>query len=86
MIDGAKRKRRNGIKGEARRLWYARWRAARFFQHFGLGQMAAVTVVSREYRPGVAVEFIAAAISFQRSNDLRPRSVIQPRNMAGWFG
>ena len=26
MIDGAKRKRRNGTKGEPRRKWYARWR------------------------------------------------------------
>jgi hypothetical protein len=46
MIDGAKRKRRNGAKGEPRRLWYARWRAARFAQHFGLGQMATVTVAA----------------------------------------
>lgn len=46
MIDGAKRKRRNGTKGEPRRIWYARWRAARFAQHFGIGQTAAVTITA----------------------------------------
>jgi hypothetical protein len=46
MIDGAKRKRRNGTKGEPRRIWYARWRAARFAQHFGIGQTVIVTIVA----------------------------------------
>ena len=40
MIDGAKRKRRNGTKGEQGRLWYARWPATRFAQRFALGQIA----------------------------------------------
>jgi hypothetical protein len=40
MIDGAKRKRRNGAKGEPRRKWYARWRAARFARHFVCSQTA----------------------------------------------
>jgi hypothetical protein len=50
MVDGAKRKRRNGIKGEPRRIWYARWRAARFARHFGLGQMAGIMSRVPAYR------------------------------------
>jgi hypothetical protein len=42
MIDGAKRKRRNGTKGEPRRKWYAFWRAARFADHFGCGKQKVV--------------------------------------------
>jgi hypothetical protein len=42
MIDGAKRKRRNGAKGEPRQKWYARWRAARFARHFGCSQTARI--------------------------------------------
>ncbi len=30
MIDGSKRKRRNGAKGQARKRWYAHYRAVRF--------------------------------------------------------
>jgi hypothetical protein len=43
MIDGAKRKRRNGAKGEPRRMRYARWRAAPFVRNFGLSEMAGIT-------------------------------------------
>ena len=50
MIDAAKRKRRNGTKGEPRRLWYARWRAARFARHFGFIQIAGVTNRGPAYR------------------------------------
>ena len=50
MIDGAKRKRRNGAKGEPRRIWYARWRAARFARHFGLGQVVGITSRAPAYR------------------------------------
>jgi hypothetical protein len=46
MIDGDKRKRRNGTKGEPRRIWYARWRAVRFAHHFGCGQISVVTIVA----------------------------------------
>jgi hypothetical protein len=46
MIDGAKRKRRNGTKGERRRKWYASWRAARFADHFGCGVRKAVVLAS----------------------------------------
>lgn len=34
MPDGMKRKRRNGAKGEARKRWYARYRARRFARRF----------------------------------------------------
>jgi hypothetical protein len=50
MIDGAKRKRRNGTKGEPRRIWYARWRAVRFAQRFGLCQIAGIASRAPVYR------------------------------------
>jgi hypothetical protein len=50
MIEGAKRKRRNGAKGEPRRISYARWRAARFARHFGLGQVVGITSRAPAYR------------------------------------
>jgi hypothetical protein len=34
MPDGAKRKRRNGDRGEARKRWYAAHRARRFARRF----------------------------------------------------
>lgn len=36
MPDGMKRKRRNGMKGNARKEWYAYWRQVRFTRRFGL--------------------------------------------------
>lgn len=35
MPDGAKRNRRNGDRGEARKRWYAYWRSVRFARRFG---------------------------------------------------
>ena len=34
MIDGNKRHRRNGDKGQARQKWYAFWRSLRFAVRF----------------------------------------------------
>jgi hypothetical protein len=36
MPDGHKRKRRNGLRGEPRRKWYAYWRSVRFNERYGL--------------------------------------------------
>ena len=36
LIDGSKRKRRNGTRGEPRRKWYAYWRSVRFTKRFGI--------------------------------------------------
>jgi len=36
MIDGNKRKRRNGQRGVARKLYYARYRSERFARRFGI--------------------------------------------------
>ena len=38
MPDGSKRARRNGKRGEARRIWYAHYRAVRFAKHTTQGE------------------------------------------------
>jgi hypothetical protein len=62
MIDGAKRKRRNGMKGGPRRQWYAFWRATRFADRFGCGQQRVVILAGvRSMSPNGSFEVIIEA-------------------------